>query len=429
MVIRVQPSVLEGRVEAPPSKSYTHRAIAVSMMTRGRSRILHPLISDDTLASIRAAELLGADITRHPESLEVSGGAFRVPEDVIDVGNSGTTLRFFTAIAGHTPRGYTVLTGDESIRRRPMAPLLKALGMLGVECWSTRMNGLAPIVVRGGGVRGGRATIEGGVSSQFISALLIASPRSEGWVEVEVEGEPVSRPYIDATITVMEGFGFRVEREGYRWFRVEGGQEGRATEFRVPGDYSSASFLLAAAHLTCGDVSVGNLDPHLPQADMRILEVIREFGGVVEEAGRLVRVRGAEAEPRNLEISLRDSPDLLPVTAMLAAKNPGETLISGVEHAHYKETDRVRAVAEELGKLGVWVEERVDGLLIRGRREIEGGVELDPHGDHRLFMALTVLSLATRRGCVVKGEEWASVSYPQFLQHLRLLGARVESAL
>ena len=428
-MIRVYPSTLEGVVDAPPSKSYTHRAIAISMMTHGRSSIENPLISDDTIASLRAAQLLGAEIHKKPMLIEVDGGVFRTPDDVIDVGNSGTTLRFFTAIAGHTPGGYTVLTGDESIRRRPMGPLLKALRMLGVECWSTRMNDLAPVVVRGGGIRGGEAEIEGNVSSQFISALLIASPKTDDGVEINVLGEPVSRPYIDATITVMERFGFRVSRDDHTWFGVEGGQEGKPTWFRVPGDYSSASFLLAAAYLTSGDITVKNLDPKLPQADMKILDVVRLFGGLVKQEGESVRVRGEAQGSRDIEINLRDSPDLLPIVAMLAAKNPGRTLIKGVEHAHYKETDRVRAVAEELRKLGIQVEETGDGLLIYGKREIEGGIILDPHRDHRLFMALTVISLATRKGCLVEGEEWASVSYPQFLEHLEILGARIESSL
>ena len=396
-----------------------------ALLSDGVSRVSNPLRARDIDATLRACRMLGATIVKSGEDVEVFGGGLRLPEDVIDVGNSGTTLRFFTAISALAPEGFVILTGDESIRRRPMQPLLDALRLLGVECWSSRLNGCAPLIVRGGGLRGGEASIEGGVSSQFISALLLASVRSRDGVSLRVEGDPVSKPYIDATIEVLRRFGFRVEREGYELFRVEGGQRGEAACFKVPGDFGSASFLMAGAHLTEGEVKVNGLDLELPQADAAILDVLKAFGSEVEVGAGGVRVVGAGGGGGG-ELDLRDSPDLMPVAAVMAAKSPEETLIKGVGHARFKESDRISTTALELRKLGVEADVLPDGLRIRGRRALEGGATLESHGDHRLFMALTVLAASTKRGCKVRGAEWAEISYPDFLNDLRSLGARLE---
>lgn len=421
----VRPSTISGEAVAPASKPYTHRAYAAALLSEGVSRIAYPLRSGDTDATRRACVLLGAGIEDEGDLVSVRGGVFRTPDDVIDVGNSGTTLRFFTAISAHAPGGYAILTGDDSIRRRPMEPLLKALRMLGVECWSSKLDGTAPIVVRCGGIEGGEARIAGGISSQFISALIYASTRSRRGARIVVEGEPVSRPYIDASLEVLRRFGFRVEREGYSLFEVEGGQGGRPCEFRVPGDFGSASFLMEGACLTGGEVVVRGLSPDLPQADSAIIGILESLGCGVEVSGDFVRVRGAE-RIHGGEYDLRDSPDLLPVVACIAARSREETVIRGVGHARFKESDRVMVMAGELRKLGVEAEPLPDGLRVRGRERIEGGCVLDPHGDHRVFMALTMLAASTERGCAVRDPEVSAISYPQFLDHARSLGLRVE---
>ena len=425
MRIRVYPSRLFGEVEAPPSKSYTHRAYAAALLADGESILINPLRSRDTEATKNACTLLGAGVREEGRRVLVRGGAFKTPDDVIDVGNSGTTLRFFTAISALAPKGYAILTGDESIRRRPMKPLLEALRSLGVWCRSSRLDGRAPIIVRCGGVDGGEARITGGISSQFISALLYASVRSRRGARIIVDGEPVSRPYIDASLEVLRRFGFRVRREGYALFEVEGCQVGEPCEFRIPGDFGSAAFLLAGGQLTGGEVIVKSLDRSLPQADSAIIEVLRGISCDVEVSGDRVRVRGSGGGCGG-EYDLRDSPDLLPVLAVLASRSRGETVIRGVGHARFKESDRIMCVASELRKLGIEVEVLEDGLRIRGRGRIEGGCLLNPHGDHRLFMAFTILAASTERGCLVDGAETAAISYPQFLDHVRRLGLRFE---
>lgn len=423
--VLVKPSVIQGEVEAPPSKSYTHRVYAAALLSRGVSVMINPLRSRDTDASRRACMLLGAEVKESESKVMISGGRFKTPENVIDVENSGTTLRLFTAISALIPQGYTILTGDESIRRRPMKPLLDSLKDLGVECWASRLDGRAPIIVRGGGVRGGETRITGEVSSQFISALLYASIKSDQGARITIEGELVSKPYIDASLEVLKRFGFKVGNEGYEVFDVEGGQDGKPCDFRVPGDFSSASFFMAGAQLTGGYVKIRGLDLNLPQADSAIIEILERSGCSLKASHGSVEVQGMGGFEGG-EYCLRDSPDLLPVVAIMAARSEEETIIRGVKHTRFKESDRVNVIASELRSLGVEVEVLQDGLKIRGRRRLEGGCILKSHGDHRMFMALTILAASTERGCVVEGAESAEISYPGFLDHAKRLGMRVE---
>lgn len=423
--VYVEPSRFSGCVEAVPSKSYTHRVYATSLLVDGKSVALTPLFSNDTEATLNICRMFGAEIVVGREEVELSCSGLKLPDDVVNAQNSGTTLRLFTALSSLAPPGYVVLTGDESLRKRPMQPLIDALRMLGVECWSTRGNGLAPIIVKSGGLRGGEVEIRGDISSQFISALLIASVKAEKDVHVTVKGEQVSKQYIDATIKVLEKFGFKIYREGYSYYHVRGGQEGRPSIFKVPGDFSSASFLVAGAYLTGGEVEISNLDATLPQSDSKIIDIARDFGCHVEfRSSDTIYVRSLGIGDGG-EYVLRDSPDLLPVVAVMAVKTVGETVIRGVEHAKFKESDRINSTAIELKKLGVNVEILRDGLKIKGGEEIEGGVELSSHSDHRLFMAFTVLASATKKGCIIDGLEWVKVSYPEFIDHLKKLNVSI----
>jgi len=424
--IQVMPSQLSGTVSAPPSKSYTHRAVGIATLAPEESRIYNPLLSRDTRASIKASKMLGAKVELDESVLAVTGGEkLSSPPDVINVENSGTTLRIYTALSAHVERGYTVLTGDDSIRRRPIQALLDSLRNLGVECWTTRETGTAPVIVRGGGIRGGRTSIIGWESSQYVTAILIAGLGSSDKITLKVEGKIVSRPYIDATIKTIEHFGGHVMREGYSIFEVMG-QKLHGGEFHVPGDFGAASFMVAAAYLTEGEIHIRHLDSTLPQADSAIVSYTEMMGGHVTYREDGLYVRGGRSDiPVTLDLS--DSPDLLPVLAAMAALRPSTTILKGVAHARLKESDRVGALASQLAKLGVDVRELEDGLIINGREKLEGGVTLDSYGDHRLFMAFTALGLACKKGLTVLGAESADVSYPNFLDDLRACGGKVKS--
>ncbi len=421
-VVRVlQRGEVFGDVYAPPSKSYTHRAVFVASLAEGTSVVGSPLISRDTSATIGAVRRFGASVEQRESSLLVEGvGRPKVPDDVIDAMNSGTTLRIATAVASLASGGYTVLTGDESLRRRPMGPLLEALNQLGVEAWSTRGNGCAPVVVKGKGNLTGSCSIRGDVSSQFVSGLVIAGSASEGGLEVRLTGEVVSRPYIEATCEVVRRFGGRASFEGSE-VRVEGGGL-EPREFRVPGDFGLASFLMAVPVLMGGSLRVWNLDRSLPQADAMILEVLGEMGARFKAGRDHVEVYGSEL--RGVRVNLRDAPDLLPVIAVLACFAEGETVITGVGHARYKESDRISVLARELSRAGASVEELEDGLVVRGSALREA--VLDPEGDHRLFMAFAVLSLASQGRIATLGLESLDVSYPNFLLDLSSIGCEVE---
>jgi len=425
--VLVRPSVISGKVRAPPSKSYSHRAIIAASMTDGECVIENVSKSDDVLATINACKKFGASIAEEGDKLIVEGFSTpKAPDDVVNVQNSGTTLRIMTGVSCLIQSGYAVLTGDESIRRRPMQPLLDALNMLGGECWSTRLNGCAPIIVKGGGLKGGNAWMTGRISSQFVSSILFSSPKALSDTTLTIQGELVSRPYVDASINVLERFGVRIEREGYRVFRIPPQQNFKPTRFVVPGDFGLASFMMAAALMTNGSVTVEGLSQDLPQADAAIVDILIEMGADVKldyDSGR-VSVSGG-GKLRGGSFNLSDSPDLLPVVAVLATKCEGTVEITGVEHARVKESDRVSALAHTLSKIGMNVREMVDGLSITRGKLVKHAL-LDPKGDHRLFMAYCLLGLILEEGCTVLGAESASVSYPNFLRDLASLGAKLE---
>jgi 3-phosphoshikimate 1-carboxyvinyltransferase len=394
----------------------------LASLAEGGSMVINPLMSRDTRATMNGCRAFGASLDKDESGLKVVGSKVGLPSDVVNVENSGSTLRFLTSVLASAPAGYSVLTGDESIRRRPMQPLLDALAQLGAEAWSSRGNGCAPVIVRGGGIRGGEVTIRGDVSSQFISSLLMSGPLASRDVTVKLV-DAVSRPYIDATIAVMSRFGIEVERDGYRWLRVRPGQGYEPCEFEVPADMSSASFVGAAVALMGGRVVLRRLDPSLPQGDARVMEVLRAMGAAVKEVGDEITIESEGEKLDGGSFDLSDTPDLLPVVAVLALRARSEVVVSGVRHARFKETDRVAMLSLELSKLGVELEEREDGLTIRPS-PLRPAV-LDAHDDHRLFMAFSLASLLFPSGIPVAGADSMDVSYPSFLQDMNSLGASV----
>ncbi len=306
-----------------------------------------------------------------------------------------------------------------------MQPLLDALQSLGVECWSTRVNGCPPIVVRAGGFKGGFAEVRGDVSSQFITSLLIAAIFSRRETTLKVTGKRVSRPYVDATLRMIGLYGGIVEEQAEAVYSVPPSQSLRARDFAVPGDFSSAAFMAAAGALAGGSVRVKGINFNLPQADSAITTIAAAMGAKVsvhEEGGEFA-VRGSELEGGSFDLS--DSPDLLPVVAVMALKATKEVIISGVRHARFKETDRITVLTSELAKTGAKVKEKEDGLVIRPGGRLKKCV-LDAHDDHRMFMAFCLAGLVSQDGMVVEGAESVDVSYPSFLQDLRSLGGRIE---
>jgi 3-phosphoshikimate 1-carboxyvinyltransferase len=425
MRVSIGKSSLKGEVFAPPSKSYTHRAITLAALSK-ESIVRRPLLSADTLATVRASEKFGASIERKGENLIIHGfdGKPNVPDDVIDAANSGTTLRLMTAIAALTD-GITVLTGDSSLRTRPNGPLLEALNKLGASVCSTRGNERAPIVVRGG-LKGAEVDINGSISSQFISALLIACPLTESSTTLSIIGKLKSRPYVDVTLEMLELAGVRIQTddENGTKFIIPGKQKYDFKDYTIPGDFSSASYPLAAAAMTDeSEVTVKNLFPS-KQGDKLIIEVLEQMEADItwdKQAG-IVTVKGGR-RLKAITFDAGATPDLVPTVAVLAAVAEGTSRIENAEHVRYKETDRLRALATELPKLGVSLIEEKDSLTITGGKL--HGATVHGWDDHRIVMALAVAGMVAG-DTAIDTTESVSISYPDFFKDVQSLGAKIE---
>ncbi len=420
---------LTGRLILPASKSYSIRACIVAACG-GRSRILGLSDCDDARAALRAARGLGASVRRETGWIEIESRGLRFPRR-IDVGESGTVLRFLLPLLALGGRPVRV-EGRGTLIGRPNRPLLELLRSRGVDARGTGLEESVPIEIRGGDWHGGGMTLDGGLSSQFVSALLIACPHLEQDSRLRITGRrPVSQTYIAMTNRVLEAAGVCVRRTDDRTFHISGGQRFRGLgRFRVPSDYGLAAFLLAAAALLPSRVTlVGHLPTDWVQADGRILELLRRLGVSLDHSSRSLKVRGPY-RLRGGTFSLRDAPDLLPIMAVLALFAEGRTRFTGIAHARVKESDRIRDLAKELRKAGGRVEEAGDSMTItpwspaeRARAAGAAPVVLDPHRDHRLAMAFCVLGL--RRAVTVRGIDCVGKSYPGFLRDLKSLGVRV----
>jgi 3-phosphoshikimate 1-carboxyvinyltransferase len=383
------------------------------------------LISRDTIATLSASSALGVKINQQKSRLIVEGKhTLDTPENIINAENSGTTIRIFTVMAALVKRGFTVLTGDASLRKRPMQPALDALTQLGVVCYSTRMNGLAPLLIKGGGIQGGKVRIDGNISSQFLSSLLISTIYAKSPVSIRVGRRQVSKPYISSTIATMEKFGVTIDyKKDFLEYYVQN-KKYSPTEFHVPADFSTAALLLAAGVLAGGSITLKGLSFSLPQADSKILEILKDMNAEIS-----VNKKRGEATVTGSKIleggsfDLTDTPDLLPVLSILALKARSPVKVTGIAHARLKETDRVANIASQIRKFGATVVEEEDQLLIIAPQVIKNS-SIQTFNDHRLFMAFVIASLLTEKS-EVEGAESIDVSYPNFLLDLIQLGAKI----
>ena len=419
MDLYVERSALGGTVRIPGSKSHTIRALAIAALAEGTSHIFEPLDSLDTRACARVCEELGARVRFGDDWLvEGVGGAPECPDDVLDVGNSGTSL-YVTLSMAALGKGWSVFTGDEQIRSRPAAPLLKALNDLGAEAWSTRDNGRAPLLVRGP-LKGGAATIDC-PTSQYLTSLLISLPLAKTDTEITVNSLN-EHPYVDITLGWLDGQGVAYERDGFERFRISGGQTYKAFKKAIPADFSTATFFLVAAAITGSEVVLLGLDRDDTQGDKAVVDMLAAMGAEIEwlPDGVCVRGRGLSGG----EFDLNATPDALPAMAVAACFAKGTTRLVNVPQARIKETDRIAVMREELTKLGATITELPDGLVIEGG--VLEGTTVSGHGDHRVVMALAVAGLAATGRTVVTTAEAAAVTFPTFVELMNSLGARVE---
>ena len=406
---------IEGAVKAPPSKSYTHRVLFIALLADGESIVEDILISGDTKATINAVRKFGGKIKNNKKIIGVY--ELKSPPTLYCRG-SGTTIRIASAIAALT-KGPVLLYGDTTLNRRPMSPLISALGSLGARILSR--NGKPPLAICGfQKPKSNSVRIDASISSQFISALLIIAPMIG--LTIETYGRLKSTPYVDMTLKVMEAFGARYEREGYRFFRVhETGY--KPTKFMIPGDFSSASFILAMGALK-GKVRVEGLHVDDVQGDKFILKVLSDMGAKVRVTKDYVEVESSGIL-EGIEVDCGNTPDLVPVIAVLGACAKGITRIYNIEHLVFKESNRLESIRRNLKQLGVNVRVRKEEIIIKGCNKLKGA-RLHSFNDHRIAMAFTIAALVAEGPIEIQGFNRVSDSYPQFLTHLKSLGVKFE---
>lgn len=406
---------ISGTISPPPSKSHTHRAFFLASMAEGVSNIGNPLMSADTVATLNAMRAMGA-VARIGDGVEIRGGNLHSPDGEIDVGNSGTTIRILTAVASLLDSPVTI-TGDESIRKRPMGPLLDALVPLGVE--SSSEDGRPPVTIKGKN-RGGKTSVDGSASSQFLSALLLAAPLAENDTEITVSGKLVSEPYVEITSSMMGRFGvdvtyseggFRIPAKGYS-----------PCDYTVPTDFSSAAFPLVAGALG-GEITVRGLDLSDQQGDKAILDILAEAGAVVSVSGAEVTVK--KGKLKAIEADLGKTSDLFPIVSVLLSVAEGESTLYGAPHLRFKETDRIESTVSMLRAIGADAGATEDGCIIKGRRSLKGGY-VEHGNDHRIMMAAAVASIICEKRVTMEDTGCHEVSYPDFPYEMARIGMVVE---
>ena len=400
---------LDTTVSIPGSKSFTHRYLIMAALAEGRSQLLNGLWCDDTRYTAAALERLGATIEYSQEALEVigTGGRLSCPSGPIFLDNAGTSMRLLTAVAC-LAHGSCVLTGNDRMHRRPIGELLEGLRPLGGMAESLEQKGYPPVRTQGSGLKGGRTVVDARRSSQFVSAILLASPYAAQPVEVAVQGL-VSRPYVDVTLEGMSRFGAEAGWQDDETLRVEAPGNYKPGNYRVEGDCSSASYFWAAAAVTGGRIVTSNIDRDSRQGDLALLELLSRMGCQVEWSANGVTVVGGSL--RGIEADMGDMPDMVPTLATAAAFAEGTSIINNVGHLRIKESDRLRAIADGLRRLRIQVEEREDSLVIEGGKP--QGAWIDPHDDHRIAMSFAIAGLATE-GVQIANESCVNKSFPLF---------------
>jgi len=410
---------LHARIRPPGSKSITNRALVCAALARGESLLTEALDSADTRVMIEGLRQLGVEVIDDPgaRTIRVTGcdGRPAATSANLMLGNSGTTVRFLTAMVT-LGRGIYRLDGTSRMRERPIQDLLDALRQLGAEAVSEAGTGCPPIVVRAAGLPGGRAEVAGNISSQFLSAVLQAAPCAAGDTVLAVRGELVSKPYAAMTLAVMRAFGVKTEGDSFP-LRISAPQSYRGRTYTIEPDASAASYFFAAAAIAGGSVTVDGLSRHSLQGDVAFCDCLQQMGCEVIFGDEQITVRGKPL--RGIDIDMNAISDTVQTLSAAALFADGPTTIRNVGHIRHKETDRIAALAKELRKFGAQIDERTDGLRImpQPRR----GAVIDTYDDHRMAMSMALVGLAVP-GVVIRDPQCTSKTYPEFFRDLAALG-------
>ena len=419
MNCKVEKSKISGHINCPANKSYSHRAIFLASLAGNNSEINNVLFSADTIATIEACKNFGAEIEETKTSIIVKKPIKMdaiVPK--IDAKNSGTTIRIASGIASLFTQEI-ILTGDQSLQKRPMQPLLDALESIGAKCNST--DGKPPIKITGR-ILGGDVSILGNFSSQFISSLLICAPLTEKGINLNIEGNLVSKPYLDATIATMRSFGVKVQTIiPYKKYTILP-QLYKSSSFTVPMDFSSLALLLSASVLNGENFVIHGNMGNLPQGDEVFIDILEQMGVKFSIKEDQISAQSPE-KLQGGKFDLSNSPDLLPPLSILALKTREPIEIINVQHARLKETDRIKILSRELVKIGIKLQEKEDGLILESTDKVTGAL-LNSENDHRLFMSFCIAGMYIGN-CTVTDYESVEVSYPEFVNEMNKFGAKI----
>lgn len=410
----VEPSELKGNVKAPSSKSMTQRAIAAALLADGQSIIQNPSYCDDSLAAMSIAVGLGARVDPQVNQLIISGSAI-LKETKLNCGESGLAIRMFSPIAALYPAEITMV-GANSLKKRPMFMIEEALNQLGVKCNSS--GGFLPLIIQGP-LTGGNCEIDGSVSSQLLTGLLMALPLAPKNSEIKANNLK-SKPYIDMTIQILKSFGITIKNLDYGLFQIPGNQKYTPHNYTVEGDWSGGAFLLVAGAIK-GRLTVNGLRSDSMQSDKSIIFALQKADANMTISEDQIEI--SKSELKAFEFDATESPDLFPPLVALAAYCKGITSIKGVSRLIYKESDRAKTLKEEFGKMNIKIEINDDLMLVTGGQPKSARVE--SHDDHRIAMATAVASLGATGTVFIRDSQCVAKSYPGFFDDLRNLGAAV----
>ncbi len=422
---------LNATVRVPGSKSLTNRALLISALANGRTKLTNALFSDDSLYFAKALQTLGFDVQLDEVNHEITVtglcGEIPVRQAGLYIGNAGTAARFLTALL-KLGFGQYIIDGDSRMRERPIGDLVEALNQLVdkdkpviTDPWQMVPDysyiGL-PLLITGRGLYGGKARLRGNISSQYLSALLMVAPYAQAPVEIELATELNSKPYVDMTIAIMRDFGVEVERDDYSRFTVQPSYYSPITNYQIESDASSASYFFAAPAICGGTVKVENISRKSVQGDIRFLDILQQMGCTVTETDNCLLVTGSR-ELNGVDVDLRDIPDTAQTLAAIAPFATSPTRIRGIASARVKESDRINATCTELARLGVRVEEHDDGMTIYPTLNFQPA-NIQTYNDHRMAMAFSLIGLRFE-GVTIENPSCVSKTFPDFFEVLDAL--------
>ena len=419
MQITPIPHSLSATVRVPGAKSLTNRALLISALAKGTTRITNALFSDDSRYFAHALQTLGFDVQLDEAKFEMTvvglGGSIPARKAELFIGNAGTAARFLSAFLT-LGTGEYILDGEPRMRERPIGDLIDALNQLGVELEA--INNCPPVEIFAKGLPGGKTKIAGNISSQFLSALLMVAPYARSTIEIEVTTELNSKPYVDMTLAIMQDFGVEIERQGYERFIIQPSFFFPLSSYSIESDASAASYFFAAPAICGGTVKVENISRKSVQGDIAFLSVLQQMGCSVTETDNCILVTG-HSELRGVDVDMRDIPDTAQTLAAVAPFASSPTRIRGIASARVKETDRVSATCTELKRLGVQVEEHQDGMTIYPCSNMQPAT-IQTYNDHRMAMAFSLIGLRSA-GVIIENPSCVSKTFPNYFDVLNSL--------